>query len=1544
MKGNHLAGAFLRVYLCLPIHLLSWITPSYCPMYSSLKYGSIVFIFVCLGSVCGFGEILGDFEYAQGESSITITGYHGKSGVVSIPDSIDGKPVTKIGHHAFAGKVLEPATLCLPASLQIIELRAFANCSGFSGVLSLPENVTVIDDGAFSGCTGFSGDLSIPKTVVTIGEEAFLGCVGFSGNVTFSGAVNSIENKAFEGCEGLVRALFLKHAPLIVGSGVFDDTFNGFRVVYDRWAEGFSVPMWNGYPCELRGSVFEDYEYVYVKGIKDERASATITWYLGNGGDVVIPDHINGRIVKEIGVNAFAGRVRDPSRVILPSDLKIIGESAFARCSGFKGFLNLPKSLTTIGDGAFDGCSGISGVIIIPEAVSSIGVGAFMDCASLGGAYFTADAPIIGRDAFSGTGSDFKVTCVSGAKGFARPLWKGLPCDFIGPPHGDYEYLDGGGVVTLTRYLGYGGDIVVPDSINGKPVKVIAPDAFAGRLMDDSTITFPASLEAIGENAFFRCHGIKRALFMGDAPFYVGPNSFQGVAHEFKFGFQQGAKGFGTPLWHWHECEPFGRRSGDYEYVEDASGVTLTLYHGRSGNIIIPDTIRGKPVTKIGASTFAGKLTSFSTLKLPASLQEIGAKAFVDCPGLSGNVLVPPSVRTIGQQAFFCLEPGNGITSVEFLGDAPSLGSDAFIGCASGFCVRYRSGSTGFATPDWEGFRREVSARVFEEWEYTDDGTSVTIVGYQGRGGRIVIPKIIDGKPVISIGPKAFVSTLLVPTSLSFPPNLESIGDQAFHGCRNLTGTLLIPGGVRRIGNGAFHSCSGLSGLVLQPGLESIGDEAFRGCSGLIRTLIIPDTVRKIGNAAFHSCSGITSLMIRPGLTSMGKEAFSMCSGLVGDLSLPSGIELIGQGAFKGCTGVSGLVLDEGFEYFGPSMFEGCTGIEGILTMPASVGAVLAHSFRGCTGITAVVFPASIVQIDFGAFEGCDQLITAIFEGKAPGYVASGAFRECARGFSVVFKQSDSGFAIPEWNGYPCRAAVTNSWAQGSATQESDLGEYEWETDGASVKITGYRGRGVRIIIPESIEGKPVTSIGVAAFYNKINVPSSVVFPSSLVSIEDKAFQFCRHLTGVLSIPGNVKSIGASAFAHCGGISGLDLQDGVESIGDVAFQNCAGLTGQLIFPGSLVSIGKMAFSYCEGISGSLTIPGSVKYIGPSAFEYCNKVSAVVLENGVETIGRYAFSPCREIAGTLVLPSSVKSIEEHAFGTSKITGLILQDGVASIGQNAFLGNDKISGKLTIPGSVKTVGQNSFLGCKGLSEVVVLDGVETIESNAFERCVGLNRVFISGSVKSIGHSAFAQCDGLQSLTIENGVENVGDKAFWKCKNLNGILTFPDSVKTVGSSAFEGCNELTGLVLGSGLSSIGINAFSGCERVAGQLVIPGSVKTIGSAAFKLCRGLSGIVLNEGLEALEPEAFMNCDGVVGRFCFPGSVRRIESRAFYGCKGIDEVVFQEGLESIEDAAFSQCNALSRAVFEGNLPARIAENAFYNVAPEFEMIHDQKSN
>jgi hypothetical protein len=249
----------------------------------------------------------------------------------------------------------------------------------------------------------------------------------------------------------------------------------------------------------------------------------------------------------------------------------------------------------------------------------------------------------------------------------------------------------------------------------------------------------------------------------------------------------------------------------DYTYTTNNDG-SLNIYQftGAGGDVIIPDTIDGLPVTSIGDDAFyyCPRLISIT---IPNSVTSIGSEAFYDGWSLT-NVIIGFGVTNVGDYAFgFC----TNLMSVYFGGNAPSWGSSVFNGNYH-VNVYYPPGAKG-----WPGYPSNWWLPPVPYIYYTTNNSTIVITEYLGNNAAVAIPSTINGLPVTSIGDNAFSNCYHL-TSITIPDGITNIGNFVFCRCSSLT-NVTIPNSVTSIGEGAFYRCSGLPNITIPNNVTSIG-------------------------------------------------------------------------------------------------------------------------------------------------------------------------------------------------------------------------------------------------------------------------------------------------------------------------------------------------------------------------------------------------------------------------------------------------------------------------------------------------------------------------------------------------------------------------------------------------------------------------------------------------------------------------------------------------------------------------------------------------
>lgn len=120
---------------------------------------------------------------------------------ISIPDKIDGHPVTMIYEFAFCD-LENTKTINIPDSVKVIGAEAFAWCENLQ-TINIPTSVTTIDAAAFAGNDKLQS-ITIPDSVTELGAGAFILCENLT-NVTLPNTISSIPYGTFAGCVSLKK-------------------------------------------------------------------------------------------------------------------------------------------------------------------------------------------------------------------------------------------------------------------------------------------------------------------------------------------------------------------------------------------------------------------------------------------------------------------------------------------------------------------------------------------------------------------------------------------------------------------------------------------------------------------------------------------------------------------------------------------------------------------------------------------------------------------------------------------------------------------------------------------------------------------------------------------------------------------------------------------------------------------------------------------------------------------------------------------------------------------------------------------------------------------------------------------------------------------------------------------------------------------------------------------------------------------------------------------------------------------------------------------
>lgn len=172
-------------------------------------------------------------------------------------------------------------------------------------------------------------------------------------------------------------------------------------------------------------------------------------------------------------------------------------------------------------------------------------------------------------------------------------------------------------------------------------------------------------------------------------------------------------------------------------------------------------------------------------------------------------------------------------------------------------------------------------------------------------------------------------------------------------------------------------------------------------------------------------------------------------------------------------------------------------------------------------------------------------------------------------------------------------------------TYSTSADDYMYQTSAHAVTLQKYLGSADVVMIPSTIEGLPVRTIGDECFAKHSEI-LKIVLPDSMRTIGYKTFYGCSALREI-NFPEGLYEIGGWSFAHTA-IPQAILPDSVKKLGYGAFYGCSKLTECVLSP-NVVKLDENTFSNCVRLK-SVTIPSGDITIDVKAFDEGKDVTII----------------------------------------------------------------------------------------------------------------------------------------------------------------------------------------------------------------------------------------------------------------------------------------------------------------------------------------------
>jgi hypothetical protein len=406
---------------------------------------------------------------------------------------------------------------------------------------------------------------------------------------------------------------------------------------------------------------------------------------------------------------------------------------------------------------------------------------------------------------------------------------------------------------------------------------------------------------------------------------------------------------------------------------------------------------------------------------------------------------------------------------------------------------------------------------------------------------------------VLNMGEAAFVEGDCLPDfgyhplleTLILPYNIQKVGVEIDSGlCESDSlQNLILPKGLKVVGG--FMNCPRLTNLILPEGLEEIQHFAFCGCKSITK-IRIPASVKSMEGSSFCGCSitafemdsknpfytvvdgvvfskDLTTLVAFPSAYPHDRYTIPDTTRIIGEsafddsrisyVEIPEGLSSIKRGAFAG-SNIRKIEIPNTVTELGELVFRFCRNLEKI-QLSNSLLSIPRQTFSNCPKLKHLEIPGNVRRIYYSAIAWCngleflklnDGLEEIVDEGPMLG--VSGDLQEV--NFPKTLKKVPGGvfnyspfikeFCLDPENPY-------------FSIIESAL----CSKDGKTIYSVPDVNR-CSYVIPEGIE---VIAERAFAFLPKL---STIALPSSLRTIECRAFQGCDSLTHI-TIPMGVNKV-----------------------------------------------------------------------------------------------------------------------------------------------------------------------------------------------------------------------------------------------------------------------------------------------------------------------------------------------------------------------------------------------------------------------------------
>ena len=1108
--------------------------------------------------------------------------------------------------------------------------------------------------------------------------------------------------------------------------------------------------------------------------------------YTGKKRDVIIPDG-----VVQIDKHAFDGHrygrtnVNKMKTIRIPDTVKSIGEFAFRGCSALQNVI-IPDQVTVIRQKTFYGCSSLESVHL-PSSLRKIHYEAFTECEKLKEIHIPEGVTELPGGLFSNCKKLEHVELPDNLCELSSRLFYHcsslreitLPDNLRIIKDHAFDYCDNLKKIELPPHLkeiGWGAfsncekleRIDIPSE-----VEIISPYTFSYCEMLFH-IGLHSGLLQIRNNAFEYCVGLK-SIHIPDTCCMIGESAFEGCCLLEEVEGLENVKTIGQGAF------------SDTEYQKHLSG-----FHIEDGCLV-------------------ECYTEETEIRIPEECTSIGGHAFEKCRKIMECIVIPDTVDTLEEFAFFDCKKLKKIRLPGTLKEIPD-------GC----------------------------------------------FGYCKALNTIDIPDSVTG-----IGNDAFAGCSGL-KEIRIPGHVKKIESGAFKDCNNLT-QIHIPDSVTEIGFEAFMNCSRLKEVRLSAGLKRIPSEIFSGCKGL-KQIELPEGIEEIGHGAFVGCEKLTLFLPKSikkrERTAWGSGLYGMevkkvfYFGRLSSINVEIKDRVILAGNYMKLV-QDGRELDDDVKRVNRDWIvrNRKKFYNELLNDPQIAEYLMGEKIITLSDIDEIVkadilpeTKAAIIEYKEKCFsqKAIDRYDEKKFDLDVD--IKPPSVEELRKLFQ--FKKTENGtYTISKYIGAEKNVTVP---AMIGKIKVSAIGERAFSSAdhieqvqiSFGVKIIGSKAfsqcRNLKKVdFPET-----VIMVGKEAFEDCSSL-ESIIMPPKLGNVPAGLFRGCCRLKEVV-YEGDLLYVDYSGFQNCGQLETLKDKEGIENISRVFGK---------VYKNDPFYITPVYQRLCE-IQKALAKTAS-----------CNKgeYRGIILKKDDSYEGEYyhnirvsAYYETSNHVGNFHISKNIPKMEEQ-FDDGKCRYSVHPDGTTTLTECYKKNILKYEVK---PGTV-VIEKGAFDGCEHLRDVRLNEELQIIKSGAFNN-TSIRSMIIPESIQDMTNLPMILCErkygfsrdikvditlknnkyyfyeeGIlyqildggyrlvscrsdeKEICIKQGTREIADDAFRFCRKLRTVVV-PASVEKVCACAFADCIMLEKIKFEEGLREISGDAFDGCRHLK-EISFPASVKLL-------------------------------------------------------------------------------------------------------------------